>query len=94
MRASREHVVGAIPADSAVSALRTEAGWYQVLRVPRTRSDEQWALDLLDAGVLVQPGYFYDFPVDGHLVISLLTREEELHAGLARLVARVDDAAG
>ena len=39
-----------------------EGGWYAVLRVPATGSDEDLAIALLQAtGVLVQPGHFYDF---------------------------------
>jgi aspartate/methionine/tyrosine aminotransferase len=71
---------------SAVTVLRAEAGWYAVLRVPRVRSEEQWCLDLLDRGVLVQPGYFYDFTGEAYLVVSLLTPPEELAEGIERLL--------
>ena len=42
--------------------LHVEGGWYATLQVPRTRSEEEWALTLLDRhDVLVQPGFYFDF---------------------------------
>lgn len=67
--------------------LAVEAGWYAVLRVPATRSDEELAIELLTRkNVYVHPGHFYDFPSDGFLVVSLITREEEFAKGLELLV--------
>ena len=43
-------------------------GWYAVLRVPATRSDEAWAEALLADGVVVHPGHLYDLP-GTHLVL-------------------------
>jgi alanine-synthesizing transaminase len=75
--------------------LPAEAGWGSVLQVPRTRSDEQWALDLLERdGVLVHPGYFFDFAEEGHLVLSLLPPEETFARGVDRLLGRVSHEAG
>jgi aspartate/methionine/tyrosine aminotransferase len=65
------------------SRLEVEGGWYAVLRVPATRSDEELALALLnDKGVYVHPGHFYDFSSEGYLVVSLISRENEFFAGL------------
>lgn len=71
--------------------LEIEGGWYAVLRVPVTRSDEQLAIDLLQKSVLVHPGHFYDFPSNGYLVVSLITPEQEFREGLGRLLAYVGD---
>jgi aspartate/methionine/tyrosine aminotransferase len=68
--------------------LRSEGGWSAVLSVPRARSEEEWALRLLDEGVLVHPGYFFDFPHGAHLVVSLLPAEETF-ARAAGVLARV-----
>ena len=76
----------------ALSVLPVEGGWSAVIRAPRSLSDEQLALALLDEGVVVQPGYFFDFETDGHLVVSLLTEEEIFARGteiLARLARRL-----
>lgn len=80
-------------AGSLVSVLPAEGGWYAVLRLPHVMSDEDWALALLEAGVLVQPGYFFDFEAAPHVVVSLLTPEATLSEGVARLLSCVSDAA-
>jgi aspartate/methionine/tyrosine aminotransferase len=69
------------------SRLEVEGGWYAVLRVPATRSDEDLALALLEEkGVYVHPGHFYDFPHDGFLVLSLICDETGLSKGLRSLL--------
>jgi aspartate/methionine/tyrosine aminotransferase len=69
------------------SRLEVEGGWYVVLRVPATRSDEDLAITLLtSAGVYVHPGHFYDFPPNGYLVVSLITPEKEFAEGTERLL--------
>lgn len=70
-----------------VSRWNLEGGWYAILRVPATQSDEDLAIELLTHhDVLIQPGHFYDFPSDGYLVLSLITPEETFRQGLARLL--------
>jgi alanine-synthesizing transaminase len=72
----------------APQRLQVEGGWYALLRVPVTRSDEDLAIDLLrQASVLVHPGHFYDFPRDGYLIISLLTQPREFGDGAGRILA-------
>jgi len=69
------------------SRLNLEGGWYAVLRVPVTRSDEELAIELVRARlVMVHPGHFYDFPRDGYLVLSLITPEAEFREGIARVL--------
>lgn len=84
----------AVTAGSAATLLPVEGGWSAVLRVPGTRSEEEWVLALLERGVLVQPGYYFDLPGEGHLVLSLLPRVEEFAEGVARLTALVDEECG
>jgi len=67
--------------------LQVEGGWYTVLRVPATQSDEELAIDLLrKASVLVHPGHFYDFPGDGYLIVSLLTPPSDFGEGMERVL--------
>jgi aspartate/methionine/tyrosine aminotransferase len=67
--------------------LQVEGGWYVVVRVPAIESDEDLAVRLLNnAGVSVHPGHFYDFPNDGHLVLSLITEPAEFREGVTRLL--------
>jgi aspartate/methionine/tyrosine aminotransferase len=65
--------------------LEVEGGWYALLRVPVTQSDEELAIDILrNASVLVHPGHFFDFASDGYLIVSLLTPTAEFREGIAR----------
>jgi aspartate/methionine/tyrosine aminotransferase len=81
----RESVAG-----SPCAVLEVEGGWYATLRVPRTRTEEEWCLDLLlHEDVLVQPGFFYDFESEAYLIVSLLTEPEKFRAGLARILGRI-----
>jgi len=74
-------------AGSCASLLAVEGGWYAVVQVPRLRSEEEWALELLArCHVLVQPGFFYDFDSEAFLVISLLPEPALFHEGLGRLI--------
>ena len=76
--------------DCPVNRLRVEGGWYAILRVPSTRADDDWAIELLSRdAVFVHPGHFYDFPSQGHLVISLLPRPEVFQEGMRKLLARI-----
>ena len=71
---------------SPATILDVEGGWYITLRVPNVRSEEEWALGLLaEEGVLVQPGYFFDFESEPFLVLSLLTRPDTFAEGISRL---------
>ncbi|HEV2494731.1 MAG TPA: pyridoxal phosphate-dependent aminotransferase [Terriglobia bacterium] len=90
LRSNLRYLDEQIAAGSSLSRLEVEGGWYAILRVPATRSDEDWALELVQSdGVLVHPGHFYDFPSDGFLVVSLLTAPEIFEPGLRSLMARV-----
>ena len=58
----------------SVNRLQMEGGWYAVLRVPATRSDEDLAIFLLEEkGVYVHPGHFFNFSAEGYVVVSLMT---------------------
>jgi alanine-synthesizing transaminase len=75
---------------TALSVLDVEGGWYATVQVPRIRSEEEWVLTLLDEhGVLVQPGFFYDFGSEAFLVLSLLTPPREFAAGMERLLQAI-----
>jgi alanine-synthesizing transaminase len=75
----------------ACRRLFVEGGWYALVRVPVTRSDEELAIALVkEQAVVVHPGHFYDFPHDGHLVLSLITADEEFKQGVARTLQLVN----
>jgi alanine-synthesizing transaminase len=72
----------------ACSRLEVEGGWYAVVRVPATRSDEELAIELLTGeDVYVHPGHFFDFAAEGYLVVSLIAREEEFAEGIERVLS-------
>jgi aspartate/methionine/tyrosine aminotransferase len=88
VRANLEELDRQITGQKHCSRLKIEGGWYAVLRIPATRSDEELALALLEQqGVYVHPGHFYDFSQDGYLVVSLISQEPTFAEGIARLLS-------
>ncbi len=74
------------PAKGPVGVLPLRGGWSTVLRVPTLESEEDLAVRLvLRHGVLVQPGFFFDFPFETFLVLSLLPEPTLFLAGVQRL---------
>jgi aspartate/methionine/tyrosine aminotransferase len=74
----------------ACTLLPAAGGWSAVLRVPATRSEERLVLELLEHDhVLVLPGYFFDFPAEAYLVVSLLPDPATFDRGVKALLARV-----
>jgi aspartate/methionine/tyrosine aminotransferase len=71
---------------SPIQTLVSEAGWSAILRVPAIRTEEAWMTSLLiDHGIVVQPGYFFDMATEAYLVVSLLSNPEQFAAGLTTL---------
>lgn len=80
--------------DTALSAPLVEGGWVVPVRVPATRTDEAWALALVERGLSVHPGYFYDFEGDeAWLVLSLIVPEADFDEGVERLVTAISEEA-
>jgi aspartate/methionine/tyrosine aminotransferase len=89
-RSSLERIGAAIAARGSVALLPVEGGWSAVLRIPKTGSDEEFAVGLLEQhGVLIHPGYFFDFPGDGYVVVSLLTQPDILTEGMRRMLSMI-----
>jgi alanine-synthesizing transaminase len=85
LRANLEELDRQLARQAACKRLDVEGGWYAVLRVPVTQSDEELAIEILRKfSVLVHPGHFYDFPQDGYLVVSLITPNDEFREGIRR----------
>jgi len=79
-----------VAAPSPVTLLEPEGGWYATLQVPATSSEEDLVTGLLqDDGVLVHPGYFFDFPGEAYLVVSLLPPPDDFARGIDRVLARM-----
>jgi alanine-synthesizing transaminase len=83
LAALRERMGSASPA----TLLAPEGGWYGVLQVPATRSEEERVVRLLETrDVLVHPGYFFDFPREAYLVVSLLPEPAAFGEAIERVL--------
>ena len=90
VRANHESLRALAAAYPSVEVLHGEAGWSAVLRVASTRSEEEAVLDLIEKdGVLVHPGFFFDFPHEAFLVVSLLPEPPVFLEGIRRVMERV-----
>ncbi len=67
--------------DTQCSVFPSEGGWYALVKIPMSISDEQCAISLLEKGVYVHPGYFFDLS-KGFLVVSLLAEEKTFREGI------------
>lgn len=71
-----------------LQVLWPERGWCVPVRCGDIEDDEAFAIRLVkEAGVLVQPGYFFDFDDEETIVVSLLAPPEIFGEGLERLIA-------
>jgi alanine-synthesizing transaminase len=93
VRVNRARLAAACGPQATWSVLPSEGGWSAVVRTPRTPSEEDLCLALLERGVVVQPGYFYDFTEDGFLVLSLLPPPELFARGAESLARCLETAA-
>jgi alanine-synthesizing transaminase len=88
-RATLDAVREVVAGVEACDLLTVEGGWSAVVRVPATRGEEALVLDALaHDGVLVHPGYFFDFAYEAFVVVSLLTPPDAMRDGLVRVCAR------
>ena len=67
-----------------------EGGWYAVLRVPSLESEEDLVVRLVADGVLTHPGYFFDFPRESYVIVSLLPSELAFADGVTRVLRHFD----
>ena len=84
---NRRALLSARPAHATWDVVPAHGGWSAVLRIPREPGEEATCLRLLEAGVAVQPGYFYDFAGGAFLVLSLLPPRDVFTEALGPLVA-------
>lgn len=90
VRANRDMLVALLNGTQPATLLHAEGGWYAVLRIPATLSEDERACRLLEErDVLVHPGYFFDFPGEAYLIASLLPRPEDFAEGVRRILADI-----
>ena len=64
-----------------------------MVRVPATRSEEALVTELVERdAVAVHPGYFFDFPHEAFLVVSLLPEPGVFARGAQMVQDRIDAA--
>jgi aspartate/methionine/tyrosine aminotransferase len=84
LRSNLAHLRAAL-AGTALTVLDVEGGWYACVRLPRTKTEEEWALGFLDRGLLVHPGHFFDFEEEAYVIVSLIAEPSEFARGVAIL---------
>jgi alanine-synthesizing transaminase len=82
---------GMLRESKSLSRLDREGGWYAILRVPVTGTDEDLTVALLERhSVLAHPGHFFNFSQEGFLVLSLIPPVDEFREGVRRLLSHFD----
>jgi aspartate/methionine/tyrosine aminotransferase len=88
--AALDAAVTAAGEHAPVRRLPADGGWYAVLEVPRTREEDAWVeLLVREDGVIVHPGYFFDFGAEGYLIVSLLPDPALFREAIGAVVRRV-----
>ncbi len=79
-------LAGSVP---SCRVLPVDGGWHAIVQVPSRASEEELVLALLtEDGVLAHPGYFFDFPAESFLVLSLVVPEALFEEGTAKMLRR------
>ncbi|MFI5182114.1 MAG: pyridoxal phosphate-dependent aminotransferase [Thermoanaerobaculia bacterium] len=86
VRTNHAPLTRTFPPGAPAAAEPLKGGWSAVLRVPAVEGEEELVLRLLsDHDLLVHPGYFFDFPSEAFLVLSLLPRPDVFTEGISRI---------
>ena len=90
LRQNLEALRGTVAKVPSCRLLRRDGGWYAVIQIPAVVPEEERVVSLLaEDDVLVHPGFFFDFPKEAYLVLSLLPEPEAFREAIRRLLARV-----
>jgi len=88
---NRARLISEIKNDEVLSLCHGEGGWYSILKIPSTYSEEEWVLKFLrEDQVYVHPGYFFDFENQAHIVVSLLTPSDTFQKGIQKILKRIN----
>lgn len=91
VRANYRWLHAAAAAVPSCRVLGSDGGWYAVMQVPSLESEEDLVVRLLTSDlVLTHPGYFFDFPRESFLIISLLPPPAIFAEGVARVLRHFD----
>ena len=75
--------------DAGLHCVFPEGGTFVFPSLPEHVDEEKFAVELLQEGVLVHPGYFYGEVRKPHMMISCVPQIEELSPGLEKIVLRL-----
>ena len=91
--AALDAALASLGAEASTRRLPVEGGWSAILEIPRTRDEDAWVqLFVREEGIIVHPGYFFDLPDEGFLVVSLLPPETTFRAAVASVLRRLGEA--
>lgn len=90
VKANWEYLRESVAQIEGCRCLEAEGGWYAIVQLLDARDEEAFALELVEQeGVLVHPGYFFEFEEEGYLVLSLLPPPEVFQEGVRRILRRM-----
>ena len=90
VRANHQQLKALAAGYPAIEVLHADAGWSAVLRVPATLPEEDLVLELLHRDkVVVHPGFFFDFPHEAFLIVSLLPEPDCFREAICRMMDRI-----
>lgn len=91
VRGNYQWLVSTLRSGSTMSLLHCEGGWNAILQLPNTKTDEEWALQLLrERNILVHPGHLFDLQNSVCIVMSLLVKRELLESGVEAMKGIVE----
>jgi hypothetical protein len=89
VRKNHSHLRDRVRSFPSLEMLNADAGWSAVVRVPVRMTEEDLVVKLIEEdGVSVHPGFFFDFPNEAYLVISLLPKPAQFADGVRRILER------
>lgn len=90
VRENYNRLTNAAAANPACAVMPVEAGWYAIVQVPALAPEDTIVVELLEqTGVLVHPGYFFDFEREAFLVVSLLPEPQVFVPAVEALFSHV-----
>ena len=91
VRANVRHALARFATCPRIEAAQPDGGYYLFPRVHGCSDDEALTIALIQAGVLVYPGFFYDSTADCRIMISCLTEPAVFAEGVERLIGALND---
>jgi alanine-synthesizing transaminase len=89
--ANHATLAAAFPPRGRATAQPLVGGWSGVVRVPAVLPEEELVLGLLeDHDVLVHPGYFFEYPFEAFVVVSLLPEPQVFSEGALRIARALE----